>query len=147
MKDCTDLTQQRLAAKCGIVTSTLNGYLNARNQPTPETLRRFYLAVKEDTDQRGLQLPHSLHELESILSGQTEKARTASQRPAVRISNRSHGAKFARRRRSRANNRARVPVPLSGGTGTRAWPRGQAGRDWRRFWTAFCGTRLRTRSS
>ncbi|MFC7470550.1 helix-turn-helix domain-containing protein [Actinomadura keratinilytica] len=81
VKDCTDLTQQRLAAKCGIVTSTLNGYLNARNQPTPETLRRFYLAVKEDTDQRGLQLPHSLHELESILSGQTEKARTASQRP------------------------------------------------------------------
>ncbi|MFP3115649.1 helix-turn-helix domain-containing protein [Streptomyces koyangensis] len=111
VKDCTDLTQQRLAAKCGIVTSTLNGYLNARNQPTPEMLRRFYLAVKEDTDQRGVQLPHSLHELESMLSGQTEKARTASQRPAVRIFNRSHGAKFARRRRSRANNRARVPVP------------------------------------
>lgn len=90
VKDCTDLTQQRLAAECGIATSTLNGYLNARNQPAPEVLRRFYLAVQEDTDLQGVQLPHSLHELESMLSGQTDKARTASQRPAVRILNRSH---------------------------------------------------------
>lgn len=82
VKDCTDLTQQRLAAECGIATSTLNGYLNARNQPAPEVLRRFYLAVQEDTDLQGVQLPHSLHELESMLSGQTDKARTASQRPA-----------------------------------------------------------------
>ncbi|WP_436738702.1 helix-turn-helix domain-containing protein [Streptomyces sp. BBFR102] len=127
VKDCTDLTQQRLAAKCGIATSTLNGYLNARNQPTPEVLRCFYFAVKEDTDLRGLQLPHSLHELESILSSQTEKARPASQRPAVRISNRSHGAEFARRRRSRANYRARVPVPPQRGD---RHTRTATGPDW-----------------
>ncbi|WP_446042647.1 helix-turn-helix domain-containing protein, partial [Streptomyces albidoflavus] len=128
VKDCTDLTQQRLAAECGIATSTLNGYLNARNQPTPEMLRRFYLAVKEDTDQRGVQLPHSLHELESMLSGQTDKARTASQRPAVRILNRSHGAKFARRRRSRANNRGRGGggAPPPGGGPPRPPPPGGA---------------------
>ncbi|MCL6279016.1 helix-turn-helix domain-containing protein [Streptomyces albidoflavus] len=171
MKDCTDLTQQRLAAECGIATSTLNGYLNARNQPAPEVLRRFYLAVQEDTDLQGVQLPHSLHELESMLSGQTDKARTASQRPAVRILNRSHGAKFARRRRSRANNRGGggggpprggaapppPPRPPPGGGGAPPPgggpppppppPRGQAGQDWRRSWTAFCGTRRRTPSS
>lgn len=111
VKDCTDLTQERIAAECGIATSTLNGYLNARKQPTPETLRRIYQAVKKDTDQCGVRLPHSLRELESMLSGQTDSPRAGRQKPAVRILNRGHGAGFARRRRSRAHKSARVPVP------------------------------------
>ncbi|MGX1729982.1 helix-turn-helix domain-containing protein, partial [Streptomyces diastaticus] len=111
VKDCTDLTQQQVAAECGIATSTLNGYLNARNQPTSEMLRRIYHVVKKDADLSGVLLPHSLRELEAILSSQTDDLRPASQKPAVRISHRSHGTKYARRRRSRANKRVRVPVP------------------------------------
>ncbi|MCX4645217.1 helix-turn-helix domain-containing protein [Streptomyces sp. NPDC058293] len=115
VKDCTDLTQERVAKECGVATSTLNGYLNGRNQPRPEVLRKFYAAIRQDTDLAGVRIPHSLDELLLMLSGQPDWPGSIAAKPAVRITQRRHTAAFARQRQLRARKRVRVPVPLPEG--------------------------------
>ncbi|MEU5056387.1 MULTISPECIES: helix-turn-helix transcriptional regulator [unclassified Streptomyces] len=115
VKDCTDLTQEQLAKECEVATSTLNGYLNGRNQPRPEVLCEIYAAIRQDTDLAGIRIPHSLDELLTLLSSQPDKPGTTPAKPAVRISRRRHAAAFARQRQLRARKRVRVPVPLPEG--------------------------------
>ncbi|MFF1256455.1 helix-turn-helix domain-containing protein [Streptomyces sp. NPDC058321] len=115
IKDCTETTQEQLAGRCGLGTSTLNGYLNGRCLPKAETLRRIYAEVQEDTDAVGRSLPHSLDRLLTLLPGQSAKRDTTVPKPAVKVSHRRHTAAFARRRQLRAHKRVQVPVPLPEG--------------------------------
>ncbi|RVU24413.1 XRE family transcriptional regulator [Streptomyces antnestii] len=115
VKDCTDLTQEQLAEECGVATSTLNGYLNGRNQPRPELLRKIYAAVRQDTALAGVRIPYSLDELLAMLSGQLDRPRGTAAKPAVRISRQRHTAAFARQRQLRARKRVVVPVSLPEG--------------------------------
>jgi transcriptional regulator with XRE-family HTH domain len=111
IKDCTDTTQEKLAHRCGLRVSTLNGYLNGRVFPKPETLRQIYAAVRQDTDPVGRGLPFTLNGLLALLPGHPVEPCSAPAKPAVRIAHPRHAAAFARRRQSRAGKRVQVPVP------------------------------------
>ncbi|MEV7201743.1 helix-turn-helix domain-containing protein [Streptomyces griseoluteus] len=66
LKDCTPLTQERVADACGLAASTYSSYLNGARLPKEEDIRAIYAVISEDVRLRHTTLTSSLGELMAL---------------------------------------------------------------------------------
>ncbi|MET7661121.1 helix-turn-helix transcriptional regulator [Streptomyces sp. NPDC005373] len=118
IKDCTLLTQAEVAKRAEMSTSTLNGFLNGRNEPRPEQLGAIYDVVLQDTRLLGTTPPLTRDDVFRLLAhwrpDPLPRPKVVAQRPAADIAKRRFYRERARRRRRLSSGvavHAEVPVP------------------------------------